>query len=60
MLSLPESCPECGERKWRVTDNEANELFIDLEKNETVPRGTLIRQIVCAECGYVDLEYQKP
>ncbi len=58
MLKL-EPCPKCGEKRWKLWDWENNQSFADLEKGEYVPKGTQIRRIECAKCGYENTTYQK-
>lgn len=59
MMNLPEKCPDCSSKKWKVYDSELKESVVDLDKGEHFPTGTLAQDIKCACCGYQDRNYQK-
>ena len=53
-IDLPQKCPKCGKKKFRMWDSENNEMYIDWEKEIIIPAGTLIRNIKCSSCSSFD------
>ena len=54
-IDLPQKCPKCGEKKFRMWDSENNEMYVDWEKEIIIPAGTLIRNIKCSCCSRFDI-----
>lgn len=59
-LDVPENCPDCKKRQFKVWDSENKEFFVDRDKGVLVPRGTLIREIKCVHCPFEKTDYQEP